>query len=977
MYDEVLQILCKIFDGTKSNFYKEDGYDVGSASKRRQNSKGRSGTSFLAQNVKFFIGKDGEGLAAILRRMQDNCPLRSLTLYLRVVALTKSFVSDDTTELLMGCQKTSIARLNVSVDDSVELKWLNRAKFEAIMVALTEACDTLPSAQEEAELLRLEMVWRLLNCPVLEKQTMGLKILNDVIERVKPSKRGSKSNYIKLLSQESLLAWTKKKDVLGFLLRPNTHYELLRLTEELLAFYVDVEAITTTQIDDLWRKCLSDNGHEAGVAMELLISLTFVLSTEKLHHIADLMAAIPIAEYTVGLLSLLKDFTREALNNQVKRSKDAAEVHFFGLPVLWEAFVHQNLPRGSGEVKLVVRAQALLGELLYLSGLESQRVPYIDACIDHLKVGHEPVLTLKLIASLLTSFPKKMSPLDGWKGRRPAHQNPGISMEELIVMLDTEKGLLDLLLRDLLSAKHRDRPGLQEECFLLLDLLLSCSELVLTTEQALLLWRQLVVDVEGRAGELVARAEMWFTIAIGAQYRDMAPVAIFEDGVCATLFKEICAYSPMHFEDQHSLDTFLTLFLATNKHEGNIASFESTSAFSVISRTFLGLDCLWTVILKTRTTSVVANSIRFLIALHTQLAGDLQSEARLIKRELIEECLRKATHAFEHKDAVELARSLLVLRTFVAPIAVQLKPQGSPLEVVLCLKPKLKEEHKVMLSSTDTLAEVRAQAAAAFRHPPGALKLEIPAAGNLARDDKTPLKDLRKAFVNKRLTVYFTKLEQVQLHGRSHSIDLIQGLEPRDLLEDTEYFTLFTILGWSSPESQRACWELLQMLPECEVIANGICVQPDDDTAPWENRIPADIPAQTLFALDTLRKKVTKQAFETEVEKEERQTLLRSFHQHGGLEHLLSVLVREPEPRPTDTWSLVMQTRSVGALLNLLCLDLQATLKVAFAHFPRLAPPSPPLPLSPFPLAPLLPPCSIKFYIDLACRQQCRSPRRV
>lgn len=154
---------------------------------------------------------------------------------------------------------------------------------------------------------------------------------------------------------------------------------------------------------------------------------------------------------------------------------------------------------------------------------------YLEKCIENIRHGREVVLTMELMQSLLTCFPRSSKAGGGWKGLKRNLRNQTLTVEVLIVELQAEHDLLALLVAPLLS--DRVPPAVAARTRLeLLDLLLTNSELVLTTEQARFLWRHCVVEASGKECQRVG--EEWFTRAILTQYGEAPGGTLFEEGTC-------------------------------------------------------------------------------------------------------------------------------------------------------------------------------------------------------------------------------------------------------------------------------------------------------------------------------------------------------------------------------------------------------------------------------------------------------------
>lgn len=330
LHVEVLQPLVLLFDRHQSQFYQDYGniltrithyynhhphHASPSGEEPRSKRKPARKTAVpnvLAQNVGDFHA--ARGYEAALARIEAGCALACLPPLLRLLVLSKPNLPGPLLAVLVRrALDAGLARLTRCLDDSNALKQLTRVEWEESLLALHRVVPESPATQDRLEHFRLDFAWQLLQSAVLDKKTLGLKLINDVIDRVQPHTRILKNNYIKRLTPPALLQWVQQTHVLEYLLRRNTHWELLRLGESLLTFCVAQQPLAPPQVEALWAWCVSGDDHAARVVSELLLKLTLKLRPPALTQLTGLLARVPLADYSVQFLCLVQDFTRQAL----------------------------------------------------------------------------------------------------------------------------------------------------------------------------------------------------------------------------------------------------------------------------------------------------------------------------------------------------------------------------------------------------------------------------------------------------------------------------------------------------------------------------------------------------------------------------------------------------------------------------------------------------------------------------------------
>lgn len=833
---EALQTLIQMFDATKSQFYKEHGESSLDNCARKQNrrTKGAWGNSGSAnagskqkglcpQNISYFLGQGG--FNSIIGRIQQGMPLPTLVLLLQILILTKRFWSSGfAAQYIPRVQKATFPRMLACADS--ELKDLTRSDFDRLMAAMSELLGDVTVASGGAEAcdrFRLDFALKLLHCDVLDKKAFGLSLLGDIVERLKPSKRILKSNYIKWLTQEHFTKWLVENRVLEYVMTSNTHGEILRRLRDLLPFCVHSGILTKSHLERLWGWCVSDNDHSARIVGDLLLHLATVLDIEALQFIINLMERVPPASYSADFLALITDFTKESLVNQNKRY-DTPSNKLFGLPILWRAFASPQLPRGSGKMTLKEHAQHGLQSLLECHLLESQRMNFLVKCVDNIRTRNEVSSTLGLMSSILQCFPNKKCS-DFWRDQKRNVRDQSTTVDMVITELNQKHSLLQMVVQEMVHSKHlKEDPHALKLRLQFLELLLRNSDFLVPKKHALSLWTNFVVEANDGC-RLVAEA--WFIKAVKGNESDFSA---FSDGVCEAIFEEMCSCTPEDF-DQHAFDTLLVFFLAVNRNKGSLeVDFQNddSSKFMVMNRDFTGLKFLWSLAMECEEIGVVHSCAQVLIQLHKNLSSSLSATANEIRRSFVSECLEKAKSASKDSDPARVARSLLVLKSLFAPEGGSGNKDGchdkqkrvsrsnGELEVTLLLKPKM-VQHKCTLSPHQTLGDLKMIAAQVFHHPMRSIQLQ-PNGQTPVKDNQTPLHTLRSAAdgAKKDLIIFVTKQATSQgetLLNRSGGLTSVSVPEMTELVEDNEYRMLYSMMANPpQPKSQKACWEVMVLI---------------------------------------------------------------------------------------------------------------------------------------------------------------------
>jgi len=708
---EPLGSLQLLFD-ENSQFYKE--YPA----QKKPNPKPQPGAQrpegLLRDNASHFV-QNLSGLNLIAAQIEGGCPIQLVPGFLTVAVRVRRAA-----EFSLGRIPKAACGRFLSCPDS-ELKDLSRAQHDRLLVLL----DDLAEKSEDSEKFRLDFALKLLRCNNLDKRTIGIGILSDMVKDIALPLQQRK--IVRWMTQQYLSHWVIEKQILALALNENSHSEILRRAGDLLLFCAQCKVLNEAHFKLIWAWCRGSDQHSAKIMYSLLVKITRSLEQHALDYITARMLEVPHSEDTMDFLSFVKDFTQAAPRSDPRQ--------IYGLPFLWKAI---TAPRTGSGNELSEHAQKLLASLLEQKGWDDQKIPGLNLCAPLLaKKEGEPVLLIKLMQSILQSTDTTRR--SSW-----------------IERLQADSKLLDVLLDDIRSFYYEtDRdPELARVRFRFLDFLLRQSKLVLTKLQAVDLWNKCVFGDAPAAN--IEVAEAWFVESVRLQATKEARV--FEDDVCEALWNNLVQGS-FFVRTQDAFSTMMRLFLAVNTLQSNLVALDTLPKIVVVRRPLEGEDSFWGVLSDTDNENVAERAAQLLVALSSQLGGGL--DKAVVRRVFIEKALSLITQASseECKSHNKVARYCQLLRSLGhrdQPEYKLTKPEVE-LTVNLTVKPKM-TRFDCVIASSKTVGDLKASLSEPLQISPQ--RLQLSSDGAVVVKDDAQLLDAFPVTSQRQLNFFVAKLDK-------------------------------------------------------------------------------------------------------------------------------------------------------------------------------------------------------------------------
>jgi hypothetical protein len=242
---------------------------------------------------------------------------------------------------------------------------------------------------------------------------------------------------------------------------------------------------------------------------KLLGDLASSLSEEGATHVLTKLSAISHSDFNPNVLILLNSF---GFNS---KDESSSSCRLLCTRILWELVQDVNPSTRCSQKDVLDAASTALSIMLRGPAMVKQRAEFIAKCVENVATSASNSLSsLGVLKSIITACYNRKSMSQAAEGEDGAG-DWAASKAGLLRWLDKEKTIVDVVLHDLLVAKDRfvsKKEGIITEFSFeirerlsFLSVLLSDSTLILSRDQMLSLWDNLVISVDAADSDVVLR----------------------------------------------------------------------------------------------------------------------------------------------------------------------------------------------------------------------------------------------------------------------------------------------------------------------------------------------------------------------------------------------------------------------------------------------------------------------------------------
>lgn len=298
------------------------------------------------------------------------------------------------------------------------------------------------------EKLELDLALRLFQCKMLDRQLVGLTLLQNTMVATQRKEQGMKHTVknpvAQTISSRMLLDWIAENQIVSLVLCPSAHEEIISRGSILLRYLALHNELQPAQIELLWQMGQGKPDDVQRVVYQSVAELVGVLASQpRCDELLDAAFArivqVPIAEYNETFLNFVKLFTEKAVR--------IGTTKWYGLDLLWD------LAQDDIKVSVALSEQAhnLFNALLGLKTFEPQRLVYLEKALVCIKEDSTVLNSLLLAKDIIRLYPEhSIIPTQA-------------TMEQVIDRCQTKFDLAELVLMDLSRYCEKARKAIESK----------------------------------------------------------------------------------------------------------------------------------------------------------------------------------------------------------------------------------------------------------------------------------------------------------------------------------------------------------------------------------------------------------------------------------------------------------------------------------------------------------------------------------
>ena len=670
----------------------------------------------------------------------------------------------------------------------VELRQLSKELLEDVVKSvqrlLTRFC-TARQNQAYIDDFSLACAVKRLRCSVVERRVNGMNWLQDYIASLKrfPSLAsltnvGTSNTW---LSPAQMIAYIEQHGVLQTALSLSTsHHELMKRSTDIFKLLATENALDTRHLDLIWHALTAamrrDDETQLQTLYKLLDDLAWQLSSQHILYLFSLVESIPLPEYQLATLDLIKELTRWA------NAKTGGAAAKRAMELLWAC-----MQEGRGVSQDIARAA--LGRIEEIIKSRSHRVEYLEQYGAMLQSQSNSLTCLHLLTQLIDTFPDTMTPSeDKTKANVIAFLNEQyhvvdsfvadlcVFKRQTVQLVQSQHLLPSAINNTVISSFTSYLSHIRERLNFLHYLLSHAPGTVTLTQQHMdVLWQQLYVHAL-----TAAEKEQLFRFLRLCVARHNK--GVLSDELSMHVFQQLLLpslQSPEPLTVSH-YTAFESFFFHVNyiHRKVNGSSAEDVVVTSADFSLF-GLEALWRIALECSTLAVSSKAIQLLNTLHENGSED-STNVRLVREKFIDACISSLSAYVREEDWVRGARCLGLLHALLdandrkglgRARSHACSTRGRRLRLIVQNNIKGKQGHRkrveLIAHANDTLFALRQSVASTLALPLDSFRLIT--AGKPLTSDQFPLL-LHQLSIKDGQTVLITKK-----HSILQKADLLDG----------------------------------------------------------------------------------------------------------------------------------------------------------------------------------------------------------
>ena len=637
--------------------------------------RGRDWSSwYWCENVQYFARLHGFQLLFYRIYIRHLCPL-SIASLRRIASAVASCTYIFTRQLAYDYLPTFHFLVFATLLDltDVELRQLSKELLEDVVKAvqrlLTRFCNTR-QMQAYIDDFQLACAVKRLRCSVVERRVNGMHWLQDYISSLKRfpslaslSNVGSTTTW---LTPQQMIVYLEQHGVLQTALSLSTsHHELMKRSIDIFKLLATENALDTRHLDLIWHALTSamrrDDETQLQTLYKLLDDLAWQLSSQHILYLFSLVESIPLSEYQLATLELIKELTRWA------NAKTGGAAAKRAMELLWSC-----MQEGRGVSQDI--AKAALGRIEEIIKTRSHRIEYLEQYGAMLQSQTNSLTCLHLLTQLIDTFPDAITALeDKTKSNVIAYLNDQYRVVDSFVadlcafkqhsvqLLQAQHVQPSAINNTVISSFTSYLSHIRERLNFLHYLLSHAPGIVSLTQQHMdVLWQQLYVN-----SLTVAEKEQLFRflrLCVARHNKgalsDALSMHVFERLLLPSL------QSPQSLTVSH-YTAFESFFFHINFIHRKV---NGTSADDVVVTSddfsLYGLDTLWRIAFECSTPQVSSKAIQLLNTLHENGSEDT-TNVRLVREKFIDSCITSLAGYVREEDWVRGRRCMGLLHALL------------------------------------------------------------------------------------------------------------------------------------------------------------------------------------------------------------------------------------------------------------------------------------------------------------------------
>lgn len=247
----------------------------------------------------FGKAKGFDAIYGILSKSQLDC--NELPVIIRLIKTVANLVNYlDYCEWQSHCliiAEAGIIYLKAITD--IELKKISEKHLKKLIEQIRRLyiIDGVIPKTQEIDTLELEIAWRLCTLPSIERQLVGIGIINDIVVQLNNSKNKAKTKI--------LLNWLTEKNFEAIVIGESIQVEKMQKGFNILRFMYIERLIGGNGLLQIWDDCLSKSNNVPDVMHNAFKELSLHFTTKIATKLFERIKQVPLSDYTFNTIDLL------------------------------------------------------------------------------------------------------------------------------------------------------------------------------------------------------------------------------------------------------------------------------------------------------------------------------------------------------------------------------------------------------------------------------------------------------------------------------------------------------------------------------------------------------------------------------------------------------------------------------------------------------------------------------------------------